>query len=64
MFSGKNPLYIEDTERPVFMNNYYAGDNPQQMFLEIRGNSCGKSDNSNYRLQQTQSQNMKQDKAS
>ena len=63
-FSGKNPLYIEDTERPVFVNNYYAGDNPQQMFREIRGNPCGKSDNSNYRLQQTQSQNVKQDKAS
>ena len=63
-FSGKNPLYIEDTERPVFVNNYYTGDNPQQMFCEIRGNPCGKSDNSNYRLQQTQSQNVKQDKAS
>ena len=63
-FSGKNPLYIEDTERPVFVNNYYMGDNPQQMFREIRRNSCGKSDNSNYRLQQTQSQNVKQDKAS
>ena len=46
------------------MNNYYVGDNPQQMFCEIRGNPCGKSDNSNYRLQQTQGQNMKQDKAS
>ena len=40
-FSGKNPLYIEDTERPVFVNNYYVGDNPQQMFHEIRGNPCG-----------------------
>ena len=32
MFSGKNPLYIEENERPVFVNNYYIGDNPQQMF--------------------------------
>ena len=24
-FSGKNPLYIEDTKRPVFLNNYYVG---------------------------------------
>ena len=64
MFSGKNSLYIEDTKRPVFMNNYYAGDNPQQMFREIRGNPCRKSDNLNYRLQQIQSQNVKQDKAS
>ena len=46
------------------MNNYYVGDNPQQMFCEIRGNPCGKSDNSNYHLQQTQSQNVKQDRAS
>ena len=63
-FSGKNPLYIEDTKRPVFVNNYYAGDNPQHMFHEIRGNPYGKSDNLNYCLQQTQSQNVKQDKAS
>ena len=62
-FSGKNPLYIGDSERPVFMNNYYTGDNPQQMFREIRGNLCGKSDNLNYRLRQTQNQNTKQDKA-
>ena len=53
-FSGKNPLYIEENERPVFINNYYVGDNPQQMFREVRGNPCGRSDNSNYRLQQTQ----------
>ena len=63
-FSGKNPLYIEDTERPVFVNNYYVGDNPQRMFCEVRGNPCGRSDNSNYPLQQAQTQNMKQDKAS
>ena len=42
MFSGKNPLCIEETERPVFVNNYYAGDNPQQMFCEIRENHSGK----------------------
>ena len=63
-FSGKNPLYIEDTERPVFVNNYYVGDNPQQMFREVRGDPCGRSDNLNYRLQEAQTQNMKQDKAS
>ena len=62
-FSGKNPLYIEDTERPVFVNNYYAGDNPQQMFREATGNPCRRSDNSIYRLQQAQTQNMKQDKS-
>ena len=53
-FSIKNPLCIEDTERPVFVNNYYAGDDPQQMFREIRENSSGKSDNSSFRLQQLQ----------
>ena len=63
-FTGKNPLYIEDTERPVFVNNYYVGDNPQQMFLEVRGDPCRRSDNSNYHLQQAQTQNVKQDKAS
>ena len=62
--SGKNPLYIEENERPVFANNYYAGDNLQQMFHEVRGNPCGRSDNSNYHLQQTQTQNVKQDKGS
>ena len=61
-FSGKNPLYIEENERPVFVNNYYAGDNPQQMFREVRGNPCGRSDNSNYCLQQTQTQNVRHDK--
>ena len=34
------------------------------MFREVRGHSCGKSDNLNYHLQQAQTQNMKQDKAS
>ena len=34
MFKGKNPLCIEETERPVFVNNYYTGDNPQHMFHE------------------------------
>ena len=34
MFNGKNPLCIVETERPVFVNNYYAGDNPQYMFHE------------------------------
>ena len=63
-FSGKNPLYIEDTERPVFVNNYYVGNNPQQMFHEVRGNPCRRSVNSNYRLQQAQTQNVKQDRAS
>ena len=64
-FSGKNPLYIEENERPVFVNNYYAGDNPQQMFREVRGNPpCGRSDNSNYHLQQTQTQNVRHDKGS
>ena len=63
-FSGKNPLYIEDTERPVFANNYYAGDNPQQMFREVRENLSGKSDNSNFRLQQVQTQALRHDKAS
>ena len=33
--SGRNPLCVEDKERPVFVNNYYAGDNPQQMFREL-----------------------------
>ena len=63
-FSGKNPLYIEDTKRPVFVNNYYAGDNPQQIFHEVRGDPCRRSENSNYHLQQAQTQNVKQDKAS
>ena len=59
-FSGKNPLCIENTERPVFVNNYYAGDNPQQ----VRENFKGKSNNLNFRLQQFQTQALKQDKAS
>ena len=63
-FSGKNQLCIEDTERPVFVNNYYAGDNPQQMFREVRENFNGKSNNSNFRLQQFQTQALKHDKAS
>ena len=63
-FSGKNPLCIEDTERPVFVNNYYAGDKPQQMFREVRENFNGKSNNSNFHLQQFQTQALKQDKAS
>ena len=63
-FSGKNPLCIEDMERPVFVNNYYAGDNPQQMFREVRENFGGKSDNLNFRLQQFQTQALKHDKAS
>ena len=42
-FSGKNPLYLEDTKRPVFVNNYYAGDNMQQMFHEV-GQSSERSD--------------------
>ena len=63
-FSGKNPLYIEDTKSPVFVNNYYVLDNRQQMFCEERGDPWGRSDNSNYRLQQAQTQNVKQDKAS
>ena len=63
-FSGKNPLCIENTERPVFVNNYYAGDNPQQMFREVRENFKRKSDNSNFRLEQFQTQALKQDKAS
>ena len=46
-FSGKNPLYLEDNEKPVFVNNYYAGDNPQQMFHEV-GQSSKRSDFSNY----------------
>ena len=28
MFSDRNPLYIDEMERPVFMNNYYAGKQP------------------------------------
>ena len=43
-FSGKNSVCIEDTERPVFVNNYYVGDNQQQMFREIRENNSGKSE--------------------
>ena len=30
-FNGKNPLCIEETERPIFVNEYYAGDNPQHV---------------------------------
>ena len=44
MFSSRNPLCIEEMERPVFMNNYYAGDNPQQRFsltfLSVVSLSC------------------------
>ena len=58
-FSGKNPIHIEDTERPVFVNNYYAGDNTQQMFHGMR-----ESDNSNFRLQPIQTKTTAQDKAS
>ena len=48
----------------MFMNNYYAGDNPQQMFCKIRENPSGKSDNSSFCLQQLQTQALKHDKAS
>ena len=48
----------------MFVNNYYAGDNPQQMFREIRENSSGKSDNSSFHLQQLQTLALKHDKAS
>ena len=64
MFSGKNPLYIEDTERPVFVNNYYAGDNPQQMFHEIGQKYSKKSDYSNFHLHHVQTEGMKHNKAS
>ena len=40
------------------------GDNPQQMFCEIRENNSGKSDNSSFRLQQVQTQNLRHNKAS
>ena len=63
-FSGKNPLYIEDTERLVFVNNYYAGDNPQQMFREIGQKYSEKSDYSNFRLHHIQPEGIKHDKAS
>ena len=53
-FSGKNPLYTGDTERPVFVNNYYAGDNPQQMFREMKENPGRKKDHSYYCLEQFQ----------
>ena len=46
------------------MNNYYAGDNPQQMFREIRENTSGKSKNSSFCLQQVQARSLKHDKAS
>ena len=52
-FSGKNVLCIEETERPVFVNNYYAGDNPQQMFCEVRENYSGKCDNLNDKASQS-----------
>ena len=45
------------------MNNYYAGDNPEQMFHEVRENFGGKSDNLNFHLQQFQTQALKHDKA-
>ena len=63
MFSGKNPLYTEDTERPLFVNNYYAGDNPQQMFHEVGQKHSEKSDNLHFCLQQVQTQGLKHDKA-
>ena len=63
-FSGKNPLYIEDTERPVFVNNYYVQDNPQQMFREIGETNNAKSKNLSFHLQQVQAKHLKQDKAS
>ena len=47
-FSGKNPLNLEDTERPVFANNYYAGDNPHQMFREVGQNHNERSDYLNF----------------
>ena len=34
-FSGKYLLCIEETERPVYVNNYYTGDNPQYIFREV-----------------------------
>ena len=64
MFSGKNPLCIEEMERPVFVNNYYAGDNPQQMFCEIGQKYSEKNDYSNFRLHHVQLDVTKQDKAS
>ena len=63
-FSGKNPLYIEDTERLVFVKNYYAGDNPQQMFREIGQKHSEKRDYSNFCLEPVQTQGLKQDKVS
>ena len=64
MFSGKNPLCTEEMERPVFVNNYYAGDNPQQMFCEIEQKYSEKNDYSNFHLHHVQLDVTKQDKAS
>ena len=63
-FSGKNPLYIEETERPVFVNNYYAGDNPQHMFHEMGRKQSKNNDYSNFHLHQRQITSDKHDKAS
>ena len=43
----------------MFVNNYYAGDNTQQMFHRVR-----ESDNSNFRSQPIQTKTTAQDKAS
>ena len=53
-FSGRNPLYIEEMERPVFVNNYYAGNNPQQMFHEIGQKDSKKNNYSNFCLYHVQ----------
>ena len=56
--------YIEETERPVFVNNYYAGDNPQHMFHEAGQKYSKNNDYSNFCSHQMQLEGLKHDKAS
>ena len=63
-FSSRNPLYIQEKERPVFMNNYYAGDNPQHMFRDIGQKNSENNNYSNFCSQRVQLEGSRHDKAS
>ena len=62
-FNGKK-LCIEEMERPIFVNKYYAGDNPQHMFREVGQKYDKNSDYSNFCSQRVQLKDNKHDKAS